>query len=474
MGIAKPLSSRAFATTALVLITACAPSLSSQVSTVGSLARVQQVTELREGYVEASSAAGVRELLERPLDVNAAVRIALFNNRELRAQLRELGQPASRLVSAGLIANPTFEVELLPERNSSYELRIEYDITSLIMAPLRRSAAQADLEAARLSAAGAVIQLGYEVRTSFYALQAAVQRLHLAQQSLDALAAARDAAQALVDSGNISQLSAASQIAAYERTRVSVATMELQVAERREQLQRLLGLHGEQTEWLVGDTLAVAPDQLTQPDDLERQALEANFDLRASHKRLDALAKQTGVSRARAWLPEVTADVHTLRAKDERADGGEQWLWGAGVSVEVPLFDRGQGQLRGIETQFDATMERYHGLAVDLRSAARDARNRLVSAHARARQYQAVILPAQRTVMEQTFLQYNAMQIGVFQLLEAQRELLDVQLAYVDTLRDYWDARAEVDALRQGRIVRAAPSTNASTLSVASNAQGDH
>jgi cobalt-zinc-cadmium efflux system outer membrane protein len=96
---------------------------------------------------------------------------------------------------------------LLPERNSSYELRLEYNVTSLIMAPLRRSAAQADLEAARLGAAGAVIQLGYEVRTRFYALQAAVQRLRLAQRSLDALAAARDAAQAVTLTTNKSLIS---------------------------------------------------------------------------------------------------------------------------------------------------------------------------------------------------------------------------------------------------------------------------
>lgn len=463
-----------YAALALSITGACAPTLSSQVSDVRSLARVQQVPMLREGQVEGGSSADVRTLIEQPLDANSAVRVALLNNRELRAQLRELGIVSGQLLTAGLIANPTFEVELLPERDSKYELRVEYDVTSLIMAPLLRSAATYDLEAARLSAAGAVVQLGYDVRTRFYALQGAEQSLRFAQQSLDALAAARDAAQALVEAGNIAQLDASSQIAAYERARVSVAKMELEVAEHREEVQRALGLHGEQTAWRIESTLASVPEELTVADDIERQALEQNLDLRAAHKRLEGLARQSGVVRTRAWLPEVAADVHVLRTKSEDAGDDDQWRWGGGVSVQVPLFDRGQGRLRGVEARFDAAMERYQGLAVNLRSAARDARNRLVSSHARAKQYQAVILPAQRAVMEQTLLQYNAMQVGVFQLLEARRELLDVELDYVGTLREYWTSIAEIEALSQGRMVRAAETTQSTTLGAAAGAQGGH
>ena len=57
--------------------------------------------------------------------------------------------------------------------------------------------------------------------------------------------------------------------------------------------------------------------------------------------------------------------------------------------------------------------------------------------------------------MEQTLLQCNAMQLGVFQLLEARRELLDVQLAYADTMREYWSAQAEYEVLLSGRMVTA-------------------
>jgi len=112
-------------------------------------------------------------------------------------------------------------------------------------------------------------------------------------------------------------------------------------------------------------------------------------------------------------------------------------------------------------------------MAVDLRSAARDARNRVVSAHARARQYQAVIVPAQARVTAQTLLQYNAMQVGIFQLLQAHREELDAQLALVETRREYWSAAAELEALLAGKRVRPAEgSSSGSGMSTAASTGG--
>ena len=94
--------------------------------------------------------------------------------------------------------------------------------------------------------------------------------------------------------------------------------------------------------------------------------------LRAAQKRLEGLAKQSGVVRTQAWLPEVVADVHALRTESEEAGGSDGWRWGGGVSVQVPLFDRGQGRLHGVEARFDGG----HGGHTGRRSATRRRRHR--------------------------------------------------------------------------------------------------
>lgn len=420
---------------------------------VRALTRVEQLPRLAEGDVDPVAAREAARLLAVPLDAEGAVRVALLENRELRARLREIGVARGQLIQAGLLPNPRAEVELLPERNSRIELRVEYDLTRAVLAPFAARAAAPELEAARTRAAAAVVSLAFRVRQGFYRLQAAEQRLAITQRELDALAARREAAHALLAAGNLAELEVATEDAAYERARVDVARRELELVVERENVQRLLGQHGSATGWRVRGELPAVAEAPALDGDLERQALAANLGLLERRQRLEALARRASWTRSAGWIPDVSVDVHGLQG-DPTNEGtalDQDWRFGAGINVELPLFDRGQGTATSLDAEFDALLEAYYGLAVDVRSAAREVRSRVVSAHARARQYQDVILPAQRRVTEQTLLQYNAMQLGIFELLEARRAELRAELEYVDTLREYWTAIAALDALRAGQ-----------------------
>jgi cobalt-zinc-cadmium efflux system outer membrane protein len=438
-----------------LLAGACASSsIGSDVSRVRTLSKAQVLPHVDHDKVELISDKDVTGLLAKPLTEATAVRIALLNNRSLRADLRELGISRGRLMQAGLIANPTFEVELLPERESDYELRVEYDVSSLVLAPLAARAAGAELEAHRFVVAGNVVELGYQVRTAFYALAASEQRLAYAQRTLDALTAGRDAALAMQAAGNVPPLEASRQIVAYESARIEVAKIELAVADQREHVQRLLGLYGTDTEWNIAPGFAEIPAELHVPEQLETKALAASLDLKAIEQRLDAAGRRTGFARASALIPHVDVDFHALHADgDARSQNQDRFRYGGGVSVGVPLFGRQQGNQRIAEAEFDVLLERQQELAIELRSHAREARNHVLSAHARVRAYETTLVPAQRSLMEQTLLMYNAMQLGVFELLSARRAQLEIELAYVDAQAAYWQATAQLDALLAGKIV---------------------
>ncbi|HTV23051.1 MAG TPA: TolC family protein [Polyangiaceae bacterium] len=441
---------------ALGSLPACvSSSIADDVRYVRAAAAVERLPAVADREVDPVTEREATRLLAEPLDAEAAVRVALLDNRELRARLREIGVARGQLMQAGLLPNPRAEAELLPERNSRVELRVEYDLTRAVLAPLAARAGAPELDAARTRAAAAVVSLSYRVREGFYRLQAAEQSLAVQQRELDALAARHEVAQALVAAGNVAELDVATEEAAYERARVMVARRELEVATERERMQRLLGQHGAATAWRVRAGLppvAEAPDVAV---DLERRALTASLALRERRQRLEALARRAGWTRAAGWIPDVTVDVHGLHGDpdDTAAGPDDDWRFGAGVSLELPLFDRRQGTAASLEAEFDALLETYYGLAVDVRSAARDTRNRVVSAHSRARQYRDVIVPAQRRVSQQTLLQYNAMQVGIFQLLEARQAELRVELEEIETLREYWTAVAELGALLAGQHV---------------------
>ena len=423
-------------------------------------AATRMPTPAAYGDVEMETPREALALLTKPIDVDAAVRIALLSNRELRATLREMGVTRGRLAQGVVLPNPVVEVELLPERTSNFELRVEYDITGLILAPLRANAAGPMLDAARYRAAAAVLGTGQRARAAFYVALAAQQKLVLSRASLDTLTAARDAARALFHAGNLRELDLATEEAECGQGRVDVADAELAAADAREALVRALGLHGVQANVELAGALPALPEAVSARGDLESRVVEASFDLKARKSELEGLGRSLGVARAQGWIPDVAADVHVLQGVRDAQSGAlvnQNVDASGGVRVTVPLFDHQQGTAGAIDAEIDASLERYLGAAVDLRSRARALHARLVTAHARARQYQTGILPARKRASEQALLQYNAMQLGVFELLAAKRAELASELASVDALAAFWVTRSAFDALVAGGSADGSP-----------------
>jgi outer membrane protein, heavy metal efflux system len=66
--------------------------------------------------------------------------------------------------------------------------------------------------------------------------------------------------------------------------------------------------------------------------------------------------------------------------------------------------------------------------------------------------FKSTALPARTRVTEESQLQYNAMQISPFQLLQAKQEEVKMGADSIEALRDYWVARAELEKAVGGRL----------------------
>lgn len=411
--------------------------------------------------IDPSTPAEARAMLGKPLDTDTAVRIAILGNRELRATLREIGIPRGRLVQAWSLPNPTVEAELIPERDSNLLLRVEWDVTRAILTPFRARAESLDVDTARFRAAGLAVATGSMARSAFYRAQAAEQKLALANQMLDTLAANRDAASAMFQSGNMPELDYANEDAAYQSARTDAAEMDLASRRAHEALVRVLGLHGPDSEFRIAGTLPAVPEKLEPNDGLESRVLRSSFDLRARKTKLEAIARRAGYTRLEGWLPDIAPDVHLLQPRDGATGtvSNGPWLVSGGVRVTVPIFDQNRGTAAALDAEAAAEIERYYGASIDVRSTARTVSADLQAAHGTARLYQTTIVPARTRVVEQSVLQYNAMRISILQLLNAKREELHAKLAEVDARSAYWIARASFDAMVAGWT----PNTNTIT-----------
>jgi cobalt-zinc-cadmium efflux system outer membrane protein len=156
----------------------------------------------------------------------------------------------------------------------------------------------------------------------------------------------------------------------------------------------------------------------------------------------------------------------------EREPDGE-WAVGPSVSIPIPLFDQGQASTAAARAELERIRQQYIATAVQVRSAARAARNRLLAARARADYFRAVMLPLRREITQETQLQYNAMLVGAFQLLAAKQAEIEAGAQYIEALRDYWIARAKFQQVQSGRTDQSSMSMLTGGESSASSAGRD-
>lgn len=413
--------------------------------------RLGQRIQWRQDTAEDKAADdAVAVLLASELDVESAIQVALLNNRRLQAVYEELGMARAGLVQAGLLRNPVFGASVgFTEGGGSPDLRfsIVQDFLGIIYMPLRKRVAESEFAAAKLRVSGAVIDLAAEVGAVYYALQAARQMLELRRQVAGASAASLDAARRLREAGNITGLDLDNEQALYLNARLGVEAAKIVITTHREHLNRQMGLSGTDIGWRTALRLPELPSDRTDLKALETRAIEASLDLAIVRQDIETMGRRLGFVEASALVPELE-----LGAEGEREEG--TWDIGPDVALPLPLFDQGQARIAAAKSEVNRLRRIYMALASEIESFARATRKRLITARRMAREYENVVLPLRARIVERTQLQYNAMQLGVFQLLASFEQQIDAGERYVETLRDYWLARNDLGQILNGRLPR--------------------
>lgn len=410
--------------------------------------RVQWNTNSQD---DASAAAAVHELLSRELSVDDAVQVALLNNRRLQATFEDIGVAQADLVQAGLLRNPVFSADFKFSTSgggTNVELAAAQEFLDVLFVPMRQRIARNELELAKVHVSAAVMDLAGDVRRAFYSHQAAIQTLEMRRTIADATGTSADFAKRLRDAGNITELRLARERAMHEQSKLDLATAEADVHATRERLNALMGLWGEDTaRWTLAPHLPDVPKKEQELADVESRAVERNLELAAAKAELNA--KGTSLGMQKSVAPFGGGDVELGAAAERDTDGG--WGVGPAVSVPVPLFDTGSARVSRAQAELRRARQNYAATAVEVRSAARAARDALFAARQRAENLRDVVLPLRHTIVEQTQAQYNAMLIGTFDVLAAKQDEIEAGASYVTALRDYWLARAQLDQVINGR-----------------------
>jgi outer membrane protein, heavy metal efflux system len=400
----------------------------------------------RGSAADAEAQAAVASLLRRPLTADSAVQVALLNNHSLQATYEELGIALADLVEAGLLRNPIFTFERrFPGQALEADLLKEF--IDMLLLPLRKRIAAAQFEAAKLRVGHEILTTAAEVRAAFYEHQGDQQLVDLRKTVADTTERSAETALKMHEAGNLRDLDLASEQATNAQAKIELAKAQASAVQSREKLNKLMGAFGTQTNWTVAPRLSELPGSDISTSQLESRAIQQRLDLAAVRQQFVAEARARGIARAEAILQGAEIGGHY-----EHEIEGSVHSIGPSVNVPIPIFNQGQPASARANAKTRQAAQRYLALAAEIRSDVRAARDKMLLARRQVEYFKSTALPMRTRVTEESQLQYNAMQITPFQLLQAKQEEVKTGADSIEALRDYWVARAELEKAVGGSL----------------------
>jgi len=397
----------------------------------------------------------IKTRLKDGLSADDAVQIALLNNRDLQALYSRLGIAQADLVQASLLHNPVLDAAAgFPVGGGAVSLNpsVAIDFIDLLYTPLRKRVAVAKFEETKLRVTAEVLDLAWRTQTAFYRHQANEQMLEMRRQVAASATASSELTRQLREAGNVRELDVASEGALAEEAKLDLRLAEIAVRESRETLNILMGLWGEESQaWTVASVrLPEPPREPLDAARLEARVIERSLDLAAAERLIAAAAENVTLDRTSGLFPELI-----VGGNGERDDA--EWKPGPTFTLPFPFFDRGQARIARAQAELRQARELRHALAVRIRAVVRSTRDRLDGYRDRALHYRDVLLPMRDRVLQETQLQYNAMQVGPLDLLRAKEQQIEAAVRSIDALREYWIAHADLALILAGRLPSTEP-----------------
>jgi outer membrane protein TolC len=405
----------------------------------------------RDDAARDEAARRVAELLRAPLTMDAAVQVALLNNRALQAAFHELGIAEADLVQAGRLPNPGFGFGRVKQGDErEIERSVHLDLASLLTLPLRRQVEQRRFEQAQGKAALQVLSLAADVRKAWVGAVAAAESARYTRQVVDAAEAGAELARRMAAAGNFNRLQQAREQGFYAEAALNHARALQAEQAARERLVRLLGLWGDQLAFTLPERLPDLPPAPREQPHIERQALAQRLDVQGARLALDSTARGLGLTRATRVVDAF--ELGYMRNTSNEAPPQTGWE----IGFEIPLFDWGGARVAKAESLYLQAAHRAADTAINARSEVREAYGAYRSAWEIAKHQRDEIVPLARRVSDENLLRYNGMFIGVFELLaDARAQVASVNGA-IGALRDFWLAHADLEMALVGRPTPAA------------------
>lgn len=403
----------------------------------------KDVAFVRSKDDETRASDAVQRLLSRTVTADAAVQIALLNNKGLQAAYNDLALAEADLVQQSLPPNPTFSISSISgDAASEVERRVVGDILALATLSFRTNIARERFREAQLRAALETLRLAANVRRAYYRTVADNELAGLLTEATSTAEAAARLAKKLAETGSINKLDNAREQVFSAETTTDLAAARQEAATSRERLVRLLGVSDGDLGFKLPGHLPPLPRKPRTLPGIEVDALQHRLDLQIARMELDALAKSLDLTEATRFVTMV--DLAGIDRNTKEPETPQFRERGFDIQFQIPIFDGGEIRVRQATETYNRALNRLTEKAVNVRSEARDAYRIYRSSYDIASRYEREVLPQRQTIMDELQLQLSSMQVDVFALVTEMRQRVASQRAAIDAKRAFWIAQSDL------------------------------
>lgn len=391
----------------------------------------------------------IQNLLSKELTAAEAVQIALLNNRNLQASYEQLNIAQADLVESGLLSNPVFDTELRFHKGGglSIEAAVVQNFIDLVFLSLRKKVATAAFEASKLRVLKEVVDLASNVERQFYNYYTSGEKLRLAKDILTASEASYLISKRLREAGNIREIDLANERTFFEEAKIELRKAKANVIKSRETLNGMMGISGNDVNWVLQTTLPIPILEPSKEADLEVLALKRSLDLGIIKWEINEAASSLGIAEPFGVLTEVEGGASAER----EAESGE-WGVGPAFSFPIPIFNQGQPDILRASSILKSKKESYEGASINLRAQVRSEIESLNALKDEVNYYKNDLIPLKKKIVKESQLQYNAMQIGASNLIQARKDEIEAANKYLTAQRNFWSANANINQLLSGSM----------------------
>ena len=406
---------------------------------------------LLSGVTQLATAAG--------MTLPQAVDIAVQSNKDLQAARYAVEQARARLLQAGLPPNPRLDIaarnDLLFGNKGEYTASVgisqQFPVAGRIAR--QKEVARVDVALALAEIRQAELKLAGDVTSGFYRVLALNRQIEVRERLIDADQKLVLGTRNRFKAAEVSELDVNAAQLELQRLTQERALLLSQRMTQLTLLNQLLGRSATQA-IEVDDTLP-SSEALPSLTDQQRQALAVRPDLRFALLNADRAQADQALARAQRW-EDWTVGVGLEQGRqviDGAPPQGTNRALGISLSIPLPLLNKNQGRIAEAAAAGNQADARIEALKLSIS-------NEVASAYAEAQRLQQAVSAYQGSMLALSARNvrlaqqgYNQGLISIVEVVQAQRQQGELNMAYLNTLDQYLQSLARL-RIATGEYVR--------------------